>query len=189
MNLPVRTLLHRGLVVAGLGLLAACAPTAGSQLSISGAWVRATGTSPAEATEAAPATDATPTLESMGSMSGHTMGESDGMEMLQNSVSAVYLTIANAGTAADRLVSAATDIAGIVEIHTSEMDSQGVMRMRPLTDGLEIPPNGSVNLEPGGYHIMLMELNQPLMPGTTITLTLKFASGTTLEVEAEVRLP
>jgi copper(I)-binding protein len=117
------------------------------------------------------------------------MGQSDGMEMSPNSVSAAYLTIANAGAAADRLVSAATDVAGLVEIHTSEMDSQGVMRMRPLTDGLEIPPNGSVSLEPGGYHIMLMELNQPLMPGETVTLTLKFASGTTLDVEAEIRLP
>jgi copper(I)-binding protein len=104
-------------------------------------------------------------------------------------VSAAYMTLTNRGGAADRLVSVSTDAAGVAEIHTSEMDNEGVMRMRPLTDGLEIPANGSVMMEPGGYHVMLMNLQHDLNAGDSVTLTLTFASGKTLTVEAEIRPP
>jgi hypothetical protein len=54
---------------------------------------------------------------------------------------------------------------------------------------LEIPADGGVTLEPGGNHIMLMDLQRDLNPGETVTLTLTFASGKTLTVEAEIRPP
>lgn len=190
MLLLTRHVLWLSLACVSLILLAAaCAPAPTSQLSASGAWVRATTAQAAESTEMAPSLDATPTMESAEAMSAPSMGEAGGMAMSQDTVSAAYLTIRSAGSAADRLVSAATSVAGVVEIHTSEMDSQGIMRMRPLADGLEIPVGGSVTLEPGSYHLMLMQLNQTLVPGETVTLTLRFASGTTLEVQADIRLP
>lgn len=71
-----------------------------------------------------------------------------------------------------RLVSAASPVAGVVEIH--EMVMQGdVMKMRPVA-GLEIAKGQMLELKPGGYHIMLMELKQPLKPGETVPLTLVF---------------
>ncbi len=190
MYLLTRHAFRLSFVAAGLLLLvAACAPAPTSQLSASGAWVRATSALAAESTEMTTSPDATPTMESAEAMPAPSLGEAGGMTMSQDAVSAAYLTIRNAGSAADRLVSAATSVAGVVEIHTSEMDSQGVMRMRPLAGGLEIPAGGSVTLEPGSYHLMLMQLSQMLVPGETVTLTLRFASGTTLEVQADVRLP
>ena len=84
--------------------------------------------------------------------------------------SAVYLTITNKG-GDDRLVSVAT-AAGAASLHSTSMDG-GVMRMRPL-DGLVIPAGARVELKPGGTHIMLMGIKQPLAPGSTLPLDLKF---------------
>ena len=100
--------------------------------------------------------------------------------------SAVYMVLENRGAAADRLVAARTDAAGTVEIHETQMDG-GVMRMRPLENGLEIPAGGRVTLEPGGYHIMLLDLPRDLLPGEAIALTLVFESGLELVVGAPVR--
>ena len=85
-----------------------------------------------------------------------------------------FMTIANDGPSADRLTGATSPIAARVEIHTMSMDG-GVMRMRPLGDGLAIPAGGSVSLAPGGFHIMLIGLRQPLAKGKTAPLTLQFA--------------
>ncbi len=103
-------------------------------------------------------------------------------------VSAAYMLIENSGKAGDRLTSADTDIAGMVEIHTVEMEGD-VMRMRPVADGLEIPAESSVILEPGGYHIMLMGLQQSLSEGDAVSITLNFESGKSITVEAEIRVP
>ena len=89
-------------------------------------------------------------------------------------VGGVFMTIANDGPSADRLTGATSPIAARVEIHTMSMDG-GVMRMRPLGDGLAIPAGGSVSLAPGGFHIMLIGLRQPLAKGKTAPLTLQFA--------------
>ncbi|MBN1966087.1 MAG: copper chaperone PCu(A)C [Anaerolineae bacterium] len=166
--------------------LAACGQ-AESDLSVSDPWARA-----ATANTMSSGDD----MSDDGSITADTATSSmdmedaeEGMAMSASAggVSAVYMTIANQGGAADRLVSAATDVAAVVEIHETTMDDAGVMRMRPLSDGLEIPANGSAELEPGGVHIMLMQLQQDLVAGETITLTLTFESGKTLTVEAEVR--
>jgi len=100
--------------------------------------------------------------------------------------SAVYMILENRGPAADRLVAARTDAAGTVEIHETQMDGS-VMRMRPIENGLEIPAGSSVTLEPGGYHIMLLDLPRDLLPGEAVALTLVFESGFELVVGAPVR--
>lgn len=88
-------------------------------------------------------------------------------------VAAGYMTITNTGTQAERLVGGSAPFAGRVEIH--EMGINGdVMRMRELEDGLAIPPGETVTLEPGGFHVMFMDLVEPLREGETVPATLSF---------------
>lgn len=101
-------------------------------------------------------------------------------------VGAGYLTIRNTGDKADRLVGIGTSVAGRGEIHDMTM-TEGVMRMRRLADGIEIPAGGSVELKPGGKHLMFMELKQRLVEGTQVTVTLAFQSGASGEVTLPVR--
>jgi len=87
------------------------------------------------------------------------------------------------------LVAVTTPVARIAEIHTMSMDN-GVMKMRAL-DALPIPAGKPVELKPGGYHLMLMDLQQPLKDGATVPLTLTFSDAagkrTTQTVSATVR--
>lgn len=96
-------------------------------------------------------------------------------------VGAGFLTIRNAGAQADRLVSATSPRAQRVEIHTMSMDG-GVMRMRPLPDGLDVPASGEATLAPGGNHIMLIGLTSPLKAGERVPATLRFARAGTVRV-------
>ena len=115
-------------------------------------------------------------------------GESS-MDM--GSVSAVYMVIENQGDTADRLVSvqADPDLVGVTELHQTTVNDQGVAQMRPVTDGLEIPAGGSVTLEPGSYHVMLMDLQGDLVEGETLSVTLTFESGETITLEALIGMP
>src|ERR1700712_3923921 len=84
-----------------------------------------------------------------------------------------YLTIENKGTAPDRLIGGSGDIAGKVEVHEMAMNN-GVMTMRPLDKGLAIEPGKTVKLAPGGYHLMMMDLKNPLKQGDKVPVTLEF---------------
>ena len=88
-----------------------------------------------------------------------------------------------------KLVSAASPVAGIVEIHEMKMEGS-VMKMAAIP-GLELPAGKTVELKPGGYHVMLMDLKQPLKAGDTVPLTLtvegKDGKKETLELKAPVR--
>jgi copper(I)-binding protein len=99
-------------------------------------------------------------------------------------VGAGYLVIRNTGTSADRLVGASTPAAAMVEIHETRM-TDGEMQMRPV-EALEIPPGGSVRLQPGGLHLMLMDLGTPLVTGARVPLTLQFADAGEVRVEMAV---
>ncbi|WP_230783829.1 copper chaperone PCu(A)C [Citromicrobium bathyomarinum] len=96
-----------------------------------------------------------------------------------------FMTINNSGTGADRLTGGSTPVAGEVQVHTVDM-TDGVMRMRQLEDGLEVPAGGSVTLKPGSFHIMLMQLSQPLGQGETVPLTFNFEKAGPVEVELVV---
>lgn len=101
-------------------------------------------------------------------------------------VGAGYLVITNNGLSADRLLSFTTDLAGQPEVH--EMATEGgVMKMRPLPKGLVIPAGGTVKLEPGGYHLMLMQLKKPLVLGQRYKATLVFEKAGPVDVEFEVK--
>lgn len=108
-----------------------------------------------------------------------------GMDMMNTGTGAAYMQIANGGSAADRLIAGATKVARIVQIHEMRMDN-GVMTMSELKDGLEIPAGGEVQLEPNGYHVMLIDLTQSLYPDTTFDLDLTFASAGTTTVTVSV---
>ncbi len=96
-----------------------------------------------------------------------------------------YLKITNTGKEADRLVGGSLPIAGRFEVH--EMATvDGVMKMRHLPQGLEIKPGASVELKPGGYHVMFMQLKEPLVAGKPVKGTLVFEKTGTVEIEYSV---
>jgi copper(I)-binding protein len=99
---------------------------------------------------------------------------------------AAYLAIVNHGGQADRLVGAAGDVAAMVELHTSAVDAQGIATMRPV-DGVDVPAGGEAKLEPGGTHVMLMDLRRPLAEGASFPLELRFERAGTVTVEVVVR--
>lgn len=141
------------------------APTSGQGLSAQDVWAR-----PAKTMGDAP-------------MEGDTQPMQHG-----GANSAVYMRLANGGAAADRLTAARAEVSHAVEIHETVMEGD-VMRMQQVQDGIEIPAGGQIELKPGSYHIMLIGLTRDLTVGDTFPVTLEFASGEKLTVEAEVRQP
>lgn len=96
-----------------------------------------------------------------------------------------FAAFVNPGSA-DRLVGAAFPaVAGKTEIHEMTM-SGGMMTMRPLPNGLEIPAGGRIDFKPGGFHLMLMDLKQPLVEGQTIEGTLVFEKAGAVPVKFPV---
>ena len=96
-----------------------------------------------------------------------------------------YLAIENNGTEPDRLVSATSDVSDRVEIHEMSV-KDGIMTMRMLPNGVEVPAKGTVALAPGGYHLMMQDLKKPLVQGERFKGTLTFAKAGTLNVEFAV---
>lgn len=98
---------------------------------------------------------------------------------------AIYFTLINSGTEADRLVGVESDVAATADLHESIQEND-ILRMEPRPDGFEIPAGGRVELAPGGKHVMLVNLEQPLTEGETIAVTLRFAHAAPLSVTVPV---
>lgn len=96
-----------------------------------------------------------------------------------------FVEIVNSGTEADRLLAANSGAAAKVEIHEMAVND-GVMTMRPVEGGLEIPAGETVALKPGGYHIMFMGLNEAFVEGTRIPVVLTFEKAGEVAVELAV---
>jgi len=96
-----------------------------------------------------------------------------------------YMRIVNTGKEADRLVGGSLDQVGRVEIHEMSMEND-IMRMRPLPNGLEIKPGETVELKPGGFHIMGIGLSGSFTEGETVKGTLTFEHAGSLSVEYRV---
>jgi copper(I)-binding protein len=122
-------------------------------------------------------------------------GSSDGVKIenqwsrtspMVTSAGAAYMDIT--ATETDRLIGASVDssLAAAVEVHETSMNDEGAMMMQQVV-GIDLPAGETVKLEPGGYHIMLLELVEPLETGQTYTLTLQFAESGDQEIEVEVR--
>lgn len=100
-------------------------------------------------------------------------------------VGGAYMTIANKGATADRLLGASSPVAARLEVHAMSMD-QGVMKMRPVRGGLEIKPGTSVELKPSSFHLMLIGLKQPLQQGQHFKATLQFEKAGKIDIECVV---
>ena len=101
--------------------------------------------------------------------------------------SAGYLVV-HGGSAPTRLVAIDSAAAGSAELHRSMTENQGAMTMatmRPV-DGIDVPAGGDVVLAPGGYHLMLFGLAPQIAAGGTMPLTVRFAKGAPIVVEAKV---
>jgi copper(I)-binding protein len=98
---------------------------------------------------------------------------------------AAYLLLKNHGMDPDTLIAAQSQIADRLELH-EHIQEGGVMKMRKVSGGIAIPPGGTVQFKPGGYHIMLLGLKQRLQEGQQIPIKLTFAKAGELTVNAQV---
>ena len=96
-----------------------------------------------------------------------------------------YVSIRNEGASADRLLGGTFEAAGGVEMHDMKMDGE-IMRMRQLTGGIDLPPGASIELKPGGTHLMFQDLKQPLQEGAMVKGTLLFEKAGAVAVEYKV---
>lgn len=96
-----------------------------------------------------------------------------------------FLTVRNTGTEADRLIGGTFPNAPRVEVHEMAV-IDGTMRMREVRGGIEIPAGGSVQLRPGGFHMMFMELSQPVRTGAPVRGTLVFQKAGSVEISYDV---
>lgn len=102
-------------------------------------------------------------------------------------VGAAYMTLENTGATTDRLIEATSPIATDAELHAHIVDGD-IMRMRGV-ESMDLPPGETVELQPGGLHVMLIGLSTPLQLGEHFPLTLTFAEAGTTTVEVEVLQP
>jgi copper(I)-binding protein len=98
---------------------------------------------------------------------------------------AVFMRLVNSGGEADQLAGGESLFAGSVEVHQTKME-EGVMKMEHIP-GLEVPPKSEVILEPGGYHVMLIDVSQPLAVGDSLPITLHFEKSGEMELDVQVR--
>ena len=98
---------------------------------------------------------------------------------------AVYMEIRNSGAESDTLTGIKTALAPIVEIHTT-LNEDGVMKMRRVENGVEAPAGGAVKFEPGGLHVMLIGLTEPLKEGARHPVTLVFQKAGEIAVDIKV---
>ena len=99
--------------------------------------------------------------------------------------SAVFMTLSNASAAPRALIEARSTAAKTVELHTHRLEN-GMMKMVRI-DRIAIPAKGTVELKPGGLHVMLIGLTAPLKAGDTVKVDLKFDDGAAETVTAPVR--
>jgi copper(I)-binding protein len=99
-----------------------------------------------------------------------------------STVAGGFLKITNNGAAPDRLVGGSSPISGRFEVHEMAMD-KGIMRMRMLKDGLVIKPGETVELKPGSFHVMFIDLKEPIKEGERLKGTLEFEKAGKVEVE------
>ena len=102
--------------------------------------------------------------------------------------SGAYLSIKNDGEAAERLLDVTSDLARKTELHEMKI-SNGIMKMRRVIGGIEIPAGETVNLTPGGYHVMLMGLKAPLHANSIFQITLIFKSAGKIIIKGIAKQP
>lgn len=102
-------------------------------------------------------------------------------------VTGAFMTLNNTGDKEVKLVTAASSVAGITELH-NHINDGGMMRMRQVKE-IAVPAKGTTMLKPGSYHVMLIDMKAPLKEGEHVVITLGFADGSSKEVHATVKKP
>jgi copper(I)-binding protein len=102
-----------------------------------------------------------------------------------STVGAWYLEIVNNGEKSDRLVGGSVAVSTSIEIHETKING-GIARMRPIAEGIVLAPQSTTKLEPGGAHIMLVGLKQPLKQGQRVKGTLIFSNAGAVELDVPV---
>ncbi|MCV7367561.1 hypothetical protein CRI77_01700 [Mycolicibacterium duvalii] len=105
----------------------------------------------------------------------------------RGAMTAVFGSVGNDGPGEARVVGGSSPQAARVEVHEVVPDAAGTMTMQPKDGGLTVPAGQTRELIPGGDHLMLMDLTQPLLPGADVEVILEFADGSTLPFTAQVR--
>ena len=105
----------------------------------------------------------------------------------ETGMSAAFGELSNTGSEDVTVVSATTEASSMIQLHETVENDSGEMVMREKDGGFVIPAGGTFMLEPGGNHIMLMDLTAPLVAGDDVTFTLTFADDSTLEFTAPVK--
>jgi copper(I)-binding protein len=100
---------------------------------------------------------------------------------------AVYFTVSNGGDQPDRLIAASTGVAASVQVHETAMAEDGTMSMHEV-DGLDLPAGGTLALEPGGYHLMLIDAERADV-GDTVQVTLDWENAGEMTIDVEVVAP
>lgn len=100
-------------------------------------------------------------------------------------VGAAFMHIENHSEQADRLISAESSIAEVTELH-AHIHEGDVMRMVKV-DTIDVPAHGQLTLEPGGYHVMLIDLKKPLVAGETLPLTLQFEHAGAMNITVNIK--
>jgi hypothetical protein len=95
-----------------------------------------------------------------------------------------YMTLVDRGATPDRLVGVSTPVAGKAELHMSMQDG-GIMKMHAVA-GVTVEPGHTTELKPGGYHVMLLELSQPLKEGDSFPMTLMFEKAGSIQVTVKI---
>lgn len=96
-----------------------------------------------------------------------------------------FLDITNHGTAPDRLVKVSSDVAGLVQVHEMKVED-GMMKMGEVPGGIEIAPGATVELTPGGLHVMFMSIKQPFREGEKVKAVLTFEKAGDVAVEFKI---
>lgn len=105
----------------------------------------------------------------------------------EEGMSAAFGELVNSGTEDVTVVSATTEASSMLELHETVENEAGAMVMRQIEGGFVLPAGGTLPLEPGGDHIMLMDLTAPLHAGEEVTFTLMFSDHSTYEFTAPVK--
>lgn len=178
------------LVSGGIGCPSPEAPSAGGAGPEAAARAASRPSSQPAAEEATPAPTGAPGEAAQGEASGPAAERVEVIDAHARAMppsasnSAAFMTLRNAGPSA-ALVRADADVSETVELHTHTHED-GVMKMRPVSK-IELPAGEDTVLKPGGLHVMLIGLKQPMTAGDTFDLTLSFADESTRTVTVEVR--
>ena len=116
------------------------------------------------------------------------MDNMDDMDMsdMVTGVSGAYMSITNNGSDDVTLVSVSAEGGGMAQIHETNVDENDMASMNEMEDGILIPAGETVDLIPGGLHVMLMELENDLVEGETVALTLEFDDETTIDLDVPI---